>query len=197
MATHTEALSNFDAAIATARTADAAFKALQDLAQATVGSKLFTVMTVDMAADVARRAYTSDPENYPASGTKPINYGPWFDVVHNELPVAIVDASIEAHMLDHLIYGTTPAIAFPPPGAHRTLVAGRTCLAGDSFGDHSLDAPLAVGDEVRFADAAGYTMVKANWFNGVPRPSIVVRRLDGSIDVVREFSYEDFRSNLS
>lgn len=119
------------------------------------------------------------------------------DVVHNELPVAIVDASIEAHMLDHLIYGTTPAIAFPPPGAHRTLVAGRTCLAGDSFGDHSLDAPLAVGDEVRFADAAGYTMVKANWFNGVPRPSIVVRRLDGSIDVVREFSYEDFRSNLS
>ncbi|MEZ5248426.1 MAG: hypothetical protein R2713_04140 [Ilumatobacteraceae bacterium] len=85
----------------------------------------------------------------------------------------------------------------PPPGAHRTLVAGRTCLAGDSFGDHSLGAPLAVGDEVRFADAAGYTMVKANWFNGVPRPSIVVRRLDGSIDVVREFSYEDFRSNLS
>lgn len=84
MTTHIQALSTFDTAIAAARTADAAFKALQDLAQATVGAKLFTVMTVDMEADVARRAYTSDPVNYPASGTKPINYGPWFDVVHKE-----------------------------------------------------------------------------------------------------------------
>jgi hypothetical protein len=84
MTTHTEALSRFDAAIATAKSADAAFKALQDLTQATVGAKLFTIMTVDMEAEVARRAYTSDPENYPASGTKPINYGPWFDIVHKE-----------------------------------------------------------------------------------------------------------------
>jgi carboxynorspermidine decarboxylase len=119
------------------------------------------------------------------------------DVVHNEVDVAIVDASVEAHMLDHLIYGTFPRVASPAAGDHRVLIAGRTCLAGDSFGDHSLAEPLAVGSEVRFADAAGYTMVKANWFNGVPRPSIVVRRLDGSVDVVREFSYEDFRTNLS
>ena len=80
----TAALAAFDAAIAIAKSPEAAFKALQDLAQATVGAKLFTVMTVDMAAEVARRAYTSDPVNYPASGTKPINYGPWFDIVHKE-----------------------------------------------------------------------------------------------------------------
>jgi len=82
--TTTKALATFDAAIAVAQTAEAAYKALQDLAQSTVGAKLFTIMTVDMAADVARRAYTSDPANYPASGTKPINYGPWFDVVHKQ-----------------------------------------------------------------------------------------------------------------
>jgi len=29
------------------------------------------------------------------------------DVVHNEIPIAIVDASVEAHMLDHLIYHTS------------------------------------------------------------------------------------------
>jgi len=80
----TAALAAFDAAIATAKSPEAAFKALQDLAQATVGAKLFTIMTVDMTAEVARRAYTSDPTNYPASGTKPINYGPWFDIVHKE-----------------------------------------------------------------------------------------------------------------
>ena len=119
------------------------------------------------------------------------------DVVHNELDVAIVDASVEAHMLDHLIYGTYPIVSSPAAGEHRTIVAGRTCLAGDSFGEHAFAHPLAVGDEVRLADAAGYTMVKANWFNGVHRPSIVVQRLDGTVDVVREFEYVDYRNSLS
>ena len=31
------------------------------------------------------------------------------DVVHNEVDIAVVDASVEAHMLDHLIYGTSSA----------------------------------------------------------------------------------------
>ena len=119
------------------------------------------------------------------------------DVVHNEIPVAIVDASIEAHMLDHLIYGTTPRLTAPAPGPHRSMIAGRTCLAGDVFGEHELIAPLAVGDEVRMADAAGYTMVKTSWFNGVTMPSIAVRRLDGTIELVREFAYGDFESSLS
>ena len=119
------------------------------------------------------------------------------DVVRNEIDIAVIDASVEAHMLDHLIYGTTPRLSAPAAGEHRMIVAGRTCLAGDSFGEHGFAEPLAVGDEVRIADAAGYTMVKANWFNGVPRPGIVVRRLDGSLDVVRQFEYEDFKSNLS
>ena len=119
------------------------------------------------------------------------------DVVHNEIDVAIVDASVEAHMLDHLIYGTTPALASPPAGDHRVMIAGRTCLAGDSFGIHSVDRRLVVGDEVRIGDAAGYTMVKKNWFNGVRMPSIAVRRSDGSAEVVREFIYDDFLSSLS
>jgi carboxynorspermidine decarboxylase len=40
-------------------------------------------------------------------------------------------------------------------------------------------------------------MVKKNWFNGVAMPSIVVRRLDGSVETVREFGYEDYRRSLS
>jgi carboxynorspermidine decarboxylase len=47
------------------------------------------------------------------------------------------------------------------------------------------------------ADAAGYTMVKTSWFNGVTKPSIVVQRLDGSVELVREFGYDDFKRNLS
>jgi hypothetical protein len=78
------AIAQFDAAIATAKGADAAFGALQALTQATVGARLFTFMTVDMQAEVARRAYTSDPVSYPASGIKPIRYDSWFDLVHKE-----------------------------------------------------------------------------------------------------------------
>ena len=85
----------------------------------------------------------------------------------------------------------------PAAGSDPVTIAGRTCLAGDVFGEFALERPLGVGDEVRFADAAGYTMVKTTWFNGLRMPSIVVRRLDGDIDVVREFGYDDFERNLS
>ena len=119
------------------------------------------------------------------------------DVVHNEVDIAVVDASIEAHMLDHLIYGTNPQVDSPSTGAHPVTIAGRTCLAGDVFGEFTLAEPLHVGDEVRFADAAGYTMVKTTWFNGLRMPSIVVRRLDGDVEVVRKFGYDDFERSLS
>jgi carboxynorspermidine decarboxylase len=118
------------------------------------------------------------------------------DVVHNEVDVAIVDASVEAHMPDHLIYATSPPVTAPVAGTRRTIVAGRTCLAGDVFGEYDLAAVPRVGDEVRFGDAAGYTMVKASWFNGLRRPSIAIRRLDGRVEVAREFTYDDFRSSL-
>jgi carboxynorspermidine decarboxylase len=119
------------------------------------------------------------------------------DVVHNEVDIAIVDASVEAHMLDHLIYRTNPRISFPDPGLHPIMIAGRTCLAGDLFGNYELNSKLKIGDEVRIADAAGYTMVKKNWFNGVAMPSIAVRRLNGSVELVRSFGYQDYLSNLS
>ncbi|MBK8751925.1 MAG: carboxynorspermidine decarboxylase [Candidatus Competibacteraceae bacterium] len=119
------------------------------------------------------------------------------DVIHNEIDIAIIDASLEAHLLDHLIYHTTPKIISPEPGTHRMMIAGRTCLAGDVFGEYDLDARLEIGSEVRIADAAGYTMVKKNWFNGISMPSIVVRRLDGTVEIIREFGYEDFKSSLS
>lgn len=119
------------------------------------------------------------------------------DVVHNETDIAIVDVSMEAHMLDHLIYRTTAKVASPGPGRYKIMIAGRSCLAGDVFGSYSLKSRLKPGSVVRFADAAGYTMVKKNWFNGMPMPSICVKRLDGSIKQVRSFGYEDYVTSLS
>jgi carboxynorspermidine decarboxylase len=119
------------------------------------------------------------------------------DVVHNEVAIAIVDASVEAHMLDHLIYRTNPRISSPASGTKQIIIAGRSCLAGDLFGSYELETALKIGDEVRIADAAGYTMVKKNWFNGLAMPSIAVRRLNGSVELVRSFEYKDYIGNLS
>ncbi len=119
------------------------------------------------------------------------------DVAHNEIDVAIVDASMEAHMLDHLIYRTNPRIAAPGEGENEVMIAGRSCLAGDVFGRYKLKTRLRLGQVVRIADAAGYTMVKKNWFNGLQMPSICVKRLNGAVELVRQFSYEDYLKSLS
>jgi carboxynorspermidine decarboxylase len=119
------------------------------------------------------------------------------DVAHNDVDIAIVDASTEAHMLDHLIYKTTARITSPAAGSHDVIIAGRSCLAGDVFGRYKLKTKLKPGSIVRIGDAAGYTMVKKNWFNGMPMPSICVKRLDGKTDCVRTFTYDDFKDSLS
>ena len=118
------------------------------------------------------------------------------DTLHNGKNLAIVDSSIEAHMLDLLIY-REPAKILPNTGDHEWMICGKSCLAGDIFGEFSFDAPLKAGDRLSFQDAAGYTMVKKNWFNGVKMPSIAVRELDGTIRMVRDFGYQDFIAALS
>jgi carboxynorspermidine decarboxylase len=118
------------------------------------------------------------------------------DIVHNEKDIAIVDSSTEAHALDLLIYNTPAKIA-EKSGENEYIISGCSCLAGDVFGTYKLAEKLKVGSIIRFADTAGYTMVKKNWFNGLKMPAIAVKRLDGSIETVREFGYEDFLKNLS
>jgi carboxynorspermidine decarboxylase len=124
------------------------------------------------------------------------------DIVSNEIEIAIIDSSIEAHMLDLLVYRAEAEIEEAEgqdlnQGIHRYMIAGKSCLAGDIFGTFNFNSKLKVGDIIQMADAGGYTMVKKNWFNGLKMPSIVVKRLNGSYDVVRTFDYNDFKNNLS
>ncbi len=118
------------------------------------------------------------------------------DTLYNGKNLAIVDSSVEAHMLDLLIYRQS-AKMLPDEGAHPYQICGKSCLAGDIFGEFSFPHELKAGDRLSIQDAAGYTMVKKNWFNGVKMPSIVLRELDGSERLIREFTFEDFSSSLS
>ena len=118
------------------------------------------------------------------------------DTLHNGKDLAIVDSSIEAHMLDLLIYRESARMS-PCDGPFTYQICGKSCLAGDIFGEFNFDHELKAGDRISIEDAGGYTMVKKNWFNGVKMPSIAVKQLDGSIELVREFGYQDFVDNLS
>lgn len=78
------AFDRFNTSIGKAQTSEDVWRLLEDLARTVPGHRLFTVMTVDMAAGLARRAYTSHPSEYPVSGTKPIERNRWFEIVHGQ-----------------------------------------------------------------------------------------------------------------
>ncbi|TDK50455.1 carboxynorspermidine decarboxylase [Antarcticimicrobium luteum] len=118
------------------------------------------------------------------------------DTLFNGKHLAIVDSSIEAHMLDLLIYRESARME-PNEGPEEWMICGKSCLAGDIFGEFRFPAPLTPGDRLSIQDAAGYTMVKKNWFNGVKMPAIAIRELDGTTRLVRDFTYEDFTAALS
>ena len=120
------------------------------------------------------------------------------DIVHNEVDIAIVDCLCRGAYARSPDLSDQPGNFIPRPGPPpdydcRPFVSGwEICLAATN-----LDTALKIGDEVRISDAAGYTMVKKNWFNGLQMPSIAVRRLNGTIDLVRSFEYKDYMGNLS
>ena len=84
----------------------------------------------------------------------------------------------------------------PEGGAALYRLGGNSCLSGDFMGTWSFPHPLSVGDEIIFEDMIHYTTVKTTTFNGVHHPSIAIKRLDGSVEVLREFRYEDYRDRM-
>jgi len=121
------------------------------------------------------------------------------DVIENGMQLAIIDASAACHMPDVLEMPYRPHIIGSGKAgekAHTYRLGGMTCLAGDVVGDYSFDQPLEPGDKLIFTDMAHYTMVKNNMFNGVNLPSIAIMN-EGEINVIREFTFADYKGRLS
>lgn len=118
------------------------------------------------------------------------------DIVHNEIDIAILDTSAEAHMPDTILMPYRAEVrgaATAGEKAHTYRLAGNTCLAGDIMGDYSFDKPLKVGDKIIFEDQIHYTIVKNTTFNGIKLPNLAIKREDGTIEVVKEFGYKEYR----
>lgn len=122
------------------------------------------------------------------------------DVVDNGIRTLILDASAACHMPDVLEMPYRPPLqgaGQPGEKPYTFRLGGPTCLAGDVIGDYSFDRPLQPGDQLVFEDMALYTMVKTNTFNGMMLPSIVWRDRTGTLFLVKQFGYGDFKSRLS
>ena len=126
------------------------------------------------------------------------------DIVENHgIKTAILDVSFTCHMPDCLempYYPDVRGAMFVPDGTNMTpctyRLGGNSCLSGDFMGYWQFPKPLSVGDEIVFEDMIHYTTVKTTTFNGVHHPSIVMQHMDGSLELLREFRYEDYRDRM-
>ncbi len=121
------------------------------------------------------------------------------DLTEHDMPIAILDTSAACHMPDVLEMPYRPPLRNSGKSGEKRYsyrLGSQTCLAGDVIGEYSFDEPLKIGDALLFEDMAIYSMVKNNTFNGMPLPSIGVLRQNGTVEMVKEFGYADFKSRL-
>ena len=108
--------------------------------------------------------------------------------------VAVLDASVN-HIPEYFEYQFEPNIeGAGEHDSYRYILAGATCLAGDIFGEFGFATPLSRGDRVVIKDVGAYTTVKAHMFNGVNLPSLYWQAADGDCELIKTFTYEDFKS---
>lgn len=134
------------------------------------------------------------------------------DVVENAgIKTAIIDASFACHMPDCLEMPYKPNILEAIPDEdlnseaqpatyqdeHFTYrLGGNSCLSGDYVGDWKFNHPLKAGDHLTLLDMNHYTTVKTNMFNGIQHPSIWLQPISGQPQLLREFTYEDYRTRM-
>jgi len=127
------------------------------------------------------------------------------DIVHNDGNIVIMDTSAACHNPDIIetrhsytpnIFKASNVPLNSPCAKNIYRLAGNTCLSGDIIGDYQFDTQLKIGDKLVFSDMALYTIVKGNTFNGIPLPSIYIKRLNSKIELIKEPSYTDFKNRL-
>jgi len=130
------------------------------------------------------------------------------DIVEDKgIRTAILDVSFTCHMPDCLEMPYYPDVRgaehveedvshFSPLTSHLYRLGGNSCLSGDFMGMWQFDHELQVGEEIVFEDMIHYTTVKTNTFNGISHPSIAMLHSDGSLELLRRFTYEDYRDRM-
>lgn len=124
------------------------------------------------------------------------------DVVEDKgIRTAILNVSFTCHMPDCLEMPYHPtvtgaAIVEQHTGENVYRLGGNSCLSGDFMGAWQFENPLHVGDEIVFEDMLHYTTVKTNMFNGITHPAIAIRHLDGQLEMLRIYTFDDYLNRM-
>ncbi len=130
------------------------------------------------------------------------------DIVENHgIKTAIVNVSFTCHMPDCLempyhphVQGAETIEDTKEQGVETAdcvyRIGGNSCLSGDYMGCWKFEKPLCVGDEIVFGDMIHYTTVKTNMFNGIHHPALRIERTDGTVETLRQYTYEDYRDRM-
>lgn len=114
---------------------------------------------------------------------------------------AIIDASFTCHMPDTLEMPYLPqiegALKDNEEGGYKYNLGGNSCLSGDFKDGWRFESPLRIDDKLTLKDMNHYTTVKTTMFNGLNHPSFVFVRSDGTVEILRKFGYEDYKSRMS
>lgn len=117
---------------------------------------------------------------------------------------AILNVSFTAHMPDCLEMPYNPIVrgAETQPNSGKTTdpftyrLGGNSCLSGDWMGNWKFDHKLQIGENIIFEDMLHYTTVKTNTFNGISHPAIALLHSNKDLEILRTYSYEDYRDRM-
>lgn len=126
------------------------------------------------------------------------------DIVENNgIKTAIINASFTCHMPDCLEMPYMPEIrgaeivnGKSSNSKYSYRIGGNSCLSGDFMGTWKFDHELQIGETLIFEDMIHYTTVKTTMFNGIGHPSIGMLHEDGTFELFRQFTYEDYRDRM-
>ena len=93
------------------------------------------------------------------------------DIIPAEIPIVILNTSIETHLLDIAITKQKPTVknTLRHPTSHHYQLSGMSCIAGDMIGDYYFEKALKIGESIIFENMMGYTIVKQTEFNGIAK----------------------------
>lgn len=130
------------------------------------------------------------------------------DIVNNSnIKTAILNVSFTCHMPDCLEMPYQPkvrgavtldadAVKTASADEYVYRLGGNSCLSGDYMGSWRFDHELKVGEKIILEDMIHYTTVKTNMFNGISHPNMGILHCDGSFELYREFTYDDYKNRM-
>lgn len=130
------------------------------------------------------------------------------DIVENSgIKTAILNVSFTCHMPDCLEMPYMPSVRgakiveenqVPSEDGYSYIyrLGGNSCLSGDYMSSWAFDHELKMGENIVFEDMLHYTTVKTNMFNGITHPSIAIVHENEEMELLREFTYEDYKQRM-